>query len=85
VPEVTVSAGEILPWALALFAAGLWLGARAANSDWLITGGQSPRWGRTPHHCRGKFYYVIPEPDFCREYVSRAAVEIPLTPDDEDE
>lgn len=56
------------------FMLGFLLGVRAANHSWLLTGRQDGRYGRTPHHCAGEFFYVIPEAAFAREYVHRVDV-----------
>lgn len=52
----------------------LW-GVYVEQKSWKATGDQDPKWGRTAHHCDGKFYLVIPESDFNREFVHREAIE----------
>ena len=45
---------------------GMIVGQHLANSAWLEHGKEDKRF-RTAYHCRGEFYYVVPE----REYVNR--------------
>lgn len=62
--------------------AGFLLGVRSERESWLARGDQDPRFGRTAHHCNGKFYYVVPE----AEMVSRQSLgcetltKMPTTP-----
>lgn len=57
--------------ALVTLICGFVMGVRAERTNWLITGRQGRRYGRTPHHCDGGFYYVIPEAEFVSEYQLR--------------
>ena len=54
---------------------GLMLGRWVERGEWL-TRAIPP--GDTPHHCDGRFYYVIEESYFCREFVRKPADEEPL-------
>lgn len=47
---------------------GVLIGVRSERSAWLI---RANSWCRTAHHCNGKFYYIIPESEFVRDYVRR--------------
>ena len=72
---MTVTVGAAVSVLLLVAVAAYFFGVWAGNNDWLLTGRQDPRYGRTAHCCRGEFYYVIPEGEFCREYVRRGVVE----------
>ena len=53
---------------LILFTLGMFFGEHVERTDWCLTGGTSSK-DRTPHHARGKFYYIIPEHEYvvCKE------------------
>lgn len=57
--------------AVACLLVGFLLGVRGERMNWMTTACQSGRYGRTPHHCDGGFYYVVPESEFVSEYQPR--------------
>jgi hypothetical protein len=44
------------------------IGRAQANAEWTL---RSKPLNRTAHHCGGKFYYVIPEPELVREWTRK--------------
>lgn len=56
-------------------AAGWVFGVRAERQSWVIRAMPD---GSTPHHCGGRFYFVIEEGYFCREFCRR--VKLPPDP-----
>ena len=60
---------------LLAFAVGFLWGKSSADMAWVASAREWTPCFRTAHHCRGKFYYVIPEPEFCTKFISRAVLE----------
>jgi hypothetical protein len=60
VPESAVLLGLCLLFAA--FAGGFIIGFRSAIASLLVG---ADRDDRTPHHLNGRFYYLVPEPEYC--------------------
>lgn len=63
--EVTLFMAGALFFYLGGLLLGVRIGSRLERIEW-VTRAVPP--GDTPHHCDGRFYYVIEEGYFCREY-----------------
>lgn len=42
---------------------GMWVGVQLERADWLISARRRDG-NRTAHHCKGEFFYIVPEADF---------------------
>lgn len=54
---------------------GGFLGCWITNLDWEVSARKDNPDSRTAHCCCGRFYYVIPEKEFVREWVRRDVLE----------
>ncbi len=55
-----------------LLAVGYVFGVRNERWAWLLRAwSRDPRSPNTPHHCDGRFYFIIPEDIFCKDFLRR--------------